>query len=92
MFAAPRITLKPLVPTFPCFANAVVSLMEKVSGDITSVPSLLFSYFMENLRERDFFPLQPHLGFGMKVLGADIMSIPGLYRYIQVLFLIDLTR
>lgn len=54
MFAAPRITLKPLVPTFPCFANAVVSLMEKVSGGIILVPFLLFSYFKEKLRNGDF--------------------------------------
>jgi hypothetical protein len=31
-FLLPRITLKPLVPSFPCFANIFVSLMEKV-GD-----------------------------------------------------------
>ncbi|XP_028773594.1 synaptotagmin-3 [Neltuma alba] len=54
VFAAPRITLKPLVPTFPCFANIVVSLLEK-----------------------------PHVDFGMKISGGDIMSIPGLYRYVQ---------
>ncbi|KAL0402297.1 UNVERIFIED_CONTAM: Synaptotagmin-3 [Sesamum latifolium] len=54
VFAAPRITLKPLVPTIPCFANIVVSLMKK-----------------------------PHIDFGLKVLGGDIMSIPGLYRYVQ---------
>ncbi|OIT38962.1 synaptotagmin-1 [Nicotiana attenuata] len=30
VFAAPRITLKPLVPSFPCFAKILVSLMEKV--------------------------------------------------------------
>nr|XP_023897370.1 synaptotagmin-3 [Quercus suber]POE54782.1 synaptotagmin-3 [Quercus suber] len=54
IFAAPRITLKPLVPTFPCFANIVVSLLEK-----------------------------PHVDFGMKILGGDIMSIPGLYRFVQ---------
>lgn len=30
VFLAPRITLKPLVPSFPCFANIYVSLMEKV--------------------------------------------------------------
>ncbi|KAE7996982.1 hypothetical protein FH972_001658 [Carpinus fangiana] len=54
IFAAPRITLKPLVPTFPCFASIVVSLMEK-----------------------------PHVDFGMKILGGDIMSIPGLYRFVQ---------
>ncbi|XP_027104965.2 synaptotagmin-3 isoform X1 [Coffea arabica] len=52
--AAPRITLKPLVPTFPCFTNIVVSLMEK-----------------------------PQVDFGLKVLGGDVMSIPGLYRYVQ---------
>ncbi|XP_074275666.1 synaptotagmin-1-like [Silene latifolia] len=54
VFAAPRITLKPLVPSFPCFAKIYVSLMEK-----------------------------PHVDFGLKVLGADLMSIPGLYRFVQ---------
>ncbi|XVF76392.1 hypothetical protein PTKIN_Ptkin13bG0262900 [Pterospermum kingtungense] len=52
--AAPRITLKPLVPTFPCFARIAVSLMEK-----------------------------PQVDFGLKLLGVDIMAIPGLYQYIQ---------
>ncbi|CAN6481277.1 unnamed protein product [Victoria cruziana] len=54
VFASPRITLKPLVPTLPCFAKIVVSLMEK-----------------------------PHVDFGLKLLGADIMSIPGLYSFVQ---------
>ncbi|KAJ7970451.1 synaptotagmin-3 [Quillaja saponaria] len=54
IFVAPRIALKPLVPTFPCFANIVISLIEK-----------------------------PHVDFGMKILGGDIMSIPGLYRFVQ---------
>ncbi|CAK9312739.1 unnamed protein product [Citrullus colocynthis] len=56
VFAIPRITLKPLVPTFPCFAKIFVSLMEK-----------------------------PHVDFGLKLLGADAMSIPGLYRFVQEL-------
>ncbi|KAG1353925.1 synaptotagmin-3 [Cocos nucifera] len=54
IFLVPRITLKPLVPSFPCFANLSVSLMEK-----------------------------PHVDFGLKFLGGDIMAIPGLYRFIQ---------
>ncbi|CAK8569714.1 unnamed protein product [Lathyrus sativus] len=54
VFASPRITLRPLVPSFPCFANIYVSLMEK-----------------------------PHVDFGLKLLGADAMSIPGLYRIVQ---------
>lgn len=54
VFAAPRIALKPLVPTFPCFASVTVSLMEK-----------------------------PHIDFGMKILGGDVMSIPGLYQFVQ---------
>ncbi|CAA7399669.1 unnamed protein product [Spirodela intermedia] len=54
VFAIPRITLKPLVPSFPCFANIIVSLMEK-----------------------------PHVDFGLKLLGADVMAIPGLYRVVQ---------
>ena len=32
IFATPRITLKPLIPSFPCFANIHVSLLEKVCG------------------------------------------------------------
>ncbi|KAI3960594.1 hypothetical protein MKX01_003768 [Papaver californicum] len=56
VFAQPRITLKPLVPTFPCFAKILVSLMEK-----------------------------PHVDFGLKVLGADLMAVPGLYRFVQEL-------
>ncbi|KAJ9189573.1 hypothetical protein P3X46_000848 [Hevea brasiliensis] len=54
VFALPRITLKPLVPSFPCFAKIYVSLMEK-----------------------------PHVDFGLKLVGADLMSIPGLYRVVQ---------
>ncbi|KAF9622821.1 hypothetical protein IFM89_034056 [Coptis chinensis] len=54
VFASPRITLKPLVPSFPCFAKILVSLMDK-----------------------------PHVDFGLKLLGADVMSIPGLYRFVQ---------
>ncbi|KAJ9159928.1 hypothetical protein P3X46_025378 [Hevea brasiliensis] len=54
VFAAPRIALKPLLPTFPCFANIVVSLMER-----------------------------PHVDFGLKIQGGDVMSIPGLYRFVQ---------
>ncbi|TYG80832.1 hypothetical protein ES288_D02G247800v1 [Gossypium darwinii] len=56
VFALPRITLKPLVPSFPCFANIFVSLMEK-----------------------------PYVDFGLKLIGADFMSIPGLYRFVQEL-------
>ncbi|PIM97426.1 putative Ca2+-dependent phospholipid-binding protein [Handroanthus impetiginosus] len=56
VFAQPRITLKPLVPSFPCFAKILVSLMEK-----------------------------PHVDFGLKLAGADLMSIPGLYRFVQEL-------
>ncbi|KAK3157893.1 hypothetical protein QOZ80_2AG0129850 [Eleusine coracana subsp. coracana] len=54
VFAVPRITLKPLVPSFPCFAKILVSLMEK-----------------------------PHVDFGLKLLGADLMAIPGLYAFVQ---------
>ncbi|XP_017634117.1 synaptotagmin-1-like [Gossypium arboreum] len=56
VFALPRVTLKPLVPSFPCFANIFVSLMEK-----------------------------PYVDFGLKLIGADLMSIPGLYRFVQEL-------
>ncbi|KAK8603494.1 hypothetical protein V6N13_085677 [Hibiscus sabdariffa] len=54
VFVIPRIILKPLVPSFPCFANIFVSLMEK-----------------------------PHVDFGLKLVGIDLMSIPILYRVVQ---------
>jgi Ca2+-dependent lipid-binding protein len=54
VFATARITLKPLIPVFPCFSKIVVSLMEK-----------------------------PHVDFGLKLLGGDIMAIPGLYGFIK---------
>lgn len=28
--------------------------------------------------------LQPHVDFGLKLLGADLMAIPGLYVFVQV--------
>ena len=103
IFAAPRITLKPLVPTFPCFANIVVSLLEKVSGTFWTLEYFFIFfvfdfYFIFNPKVNEwilirifpvwwFFPdyVQPHVDFGMKILGGDIMSIPGLYRFVQVL-------
>lgn len=42
IFATPRVALKPLVPTFPCFANIVASLMEKVSANATELTSTVF--------------------------------------------------
>ncbi|XP_059667637.1 synaptotagmin-3-like [Cornus florida] len=54
IFATSRIILKPCVPTFPCFASIVVSLIDK-----------------------------PHVDFGLKVLGGDVMAIPGLYQFVQ---------
>ncbi|KAK8636381.1 hypothetical protein V6N13_124127 [Hibiscus sabdariffa] len=57
LLMTPRVTLKPLVPTLPCFANASVSLLKK-----------------------------PEIDFGMNVLGGDVMSLPGLYHLVQVLY------
>ncbi|KAE9458642.1 hypothetical protein C3L33_09451, partial [Rhododendron williamsianum] len=79
VFACPRITLKPLVPSFPCFAKILVSLMEKVRG---TDQCLLCSLFLFGGPSS-----QPHVDFGLKVLGADAMSIPGLYRVVQVTLL-----
>eukprot|EP00250_Pteridium_aquilinum_P035462 c9459_g1_i1 orf=161-1768(+) len=56
VFATARVTLKPLVPVFPCFSKIIVSLMEK-----------------------------PHVDFGLKLVGGDLMAIPGLYGFVQEL-------
>lgn len=35
--------------------------------------------------ESHHFPgLQPHVDFGLKIVGCDLMSIPGLYKFVQV--------
>lgn len=52
--ATARATLKPFVPTFPCFSNIVVSLTKK-----------------------------PEVDFGLKVIGGDLMAIPGLHHFVQ---------
>ncbi|KAB2085963.1 hypothetical protein ES319_A05G432600v1 [Gossypium barbadense] len=49
ILVAPRVTLKPLVPTIPCFANASVSLLKRpeidfglnvLGGDLMSIPGV----------------------------------------------------
>ncbi|KAH8961658.1 hypothetical protein BDL97_05G060600 [Sphagnum fallax] len=49
VFATARVTLKPLIPIFPCFSKIVVSLMEKphvdfglnvLGGDLMAIPGL----------------------------------------------------
>ncbi|KAL3701334.1 hypothetical protein R1sor_019356 [Riccia sorocarpa] len=54
VFATARVTLRPLIETFPCFSKIIVSLMEK-----------------------------PHVDFGLKLVGGDVMAIPGVYRLVQ---------
>ncbi|CAA6662463.1 unnamed protein product [Spirodela intermedia] len=54
IFMSLRVTLKPLVPTFPCFGSVGMSLTDK-----------------------------PHVDFGLKLVGADIMAIPILYSFAQ---------
>lgn len=44
VFASPRVTLKPLVPSFPCFANIYVSLMEKVCDVLVIVDFIMFAF------------------------------------------------
>ncbi|KAL6141958.1 hypothetical protein ACLB2K_060243 [Fragaria x ananassa] len=54
VFAMPRIILRPLVPTFPCFGNITVTLIDK-----------------------------PYVDFGLRLLGGDVMAIPGFYQFFQ---------
>ncbi|KAJ4702147.1 Synaptotagmin-2 like [Melia azedarach] len=60
VFVSPRITLKPLVPSFPCFAKIFVSLMEKphidfgvkVLGlDAMAIPGL-YSFVQELIKDQ----------------------------------------
>ncbi|CAH9077233.1 unnamed protein product [Cuscuta europaea] len=60
LFLAPRVTLKPLVPTFPCFANIVISLMKKphidfgfkvLGGDFMAIPGL-YRFIQETIKKQ----------------------------------------
>ncbi|XP_023538583.1 synaptotagmin-2-like [Cucurbita pepo subsp. pepo] len=60
VFVVPRITLKPLVPTFPCFAKIFVSLMEKphvdfglklFGADTMAIPGL-YRFVQETIRDQ----------------------------------------
>ncbi|XP_050243045.1 synaptotagmin-3-like isoform X2 [Quercus robur] len=60
LFAAPRIILKPLVPTFPCFASIAVSLMEKphldfglnlLGGDVMAIPGV-YQYVQDAIKKQ----------------------------------------
>ncbi|GMI86996.1 synaptotagmin 3 [Hibiscus trionum] len=60
IFMAPRITLKPLVPTLPCFATVAVSLLEKpdvdfgmniLGGDIMAIPGL-YQYVQKTIKRQ----------------------------------------
>ena len=48
--------------------------------------TILFYVFLSILNEFIMI-LQPHVDFGLKLLGADAMAIPGLYTFVQVGFL-----
>ncbi|GFQ00884.1 synaptotagmin-3 [Phtheirospermum japonicum] len=67
--AATRIILRPFVPTFPCFSSIAVSLMEKN----------IYLFSLDLLIAR----LQPKIDFGLRVMGGDVMSIPGLYHFVR---------
>ncbi|KAK9920919.1 hypothetical protein M0R45_029456 [Rubus argutus] len=60
VFATPRIILRPLVPTFPCFANIAVTLIDKphvdfgfrlLGGDAMAIPGL-YQYVQEYIRKQ----------------------------------------
>ncbi|VFQ63471.1 unnamed protein product [Cuscuta campestris] len=59
-FVLPRVTLKPLVPTIPCFTNIMVSLMEKphvdfgfkvLGGDFMAIPGL-YRFVQETIKKQ----------------------------------------
>lgn len=123
VWAQVRVTLKPLVPVFPCFSNITISLMTKVSPPWSgsgaaehSISSVRLGRWQERARTvlcsqwlcsckrlltlveiwaTPVSPgtpvnlgtsscLQPHIDFGLKLLGGDVMAIPGLYHFAQV--------
>ncbi|XP_074563497.1 synaptotagmin-1-like [Curcuma longa] len=60
IFALPRLTLKPLVPSFPCFANIYMGLMEKPHvdfgvklsrADLMAIPGL-YIFVQETIKDQ----------------------------------------
>ena len=71
----PRIVLKPLVPTFPCFANVVVSLMEKVSGNEILIRASFF-FVQANSFESILFFVVATCRFWTKTIGRRYNGYP----------------
>lgn len=63
----------------------------KLHFDTQNVSNVLRIYvtFFHAWFEISQFLLQPHVDFGLKVVGCDLMAIPGLYRFVQVQFFIQ---
>ncbi|XP_065872369.1 synaptotagmin-3 isoform X2 [Euphorbia lathyris] len=82
IFAAPRITLKPLVPTFPCFANIEVSLMERDTIKKQVAHLYLWPQFLEiPVLDASTVAVKKPVGIlhvkvvrAMKLLKADILG------------------
>lgn len=69
--------------TLQNYNSVVLSIMWHISRLLTSI---LFS-FLFSLLSYLIMILQPHVDFGLKLLGADAMAIPGLYGFVQVALL-----
>lgn len=77
VFATPRITLKPLVPSFPCFAKICVSLMAKVSDDCHYYICLITYLYVWKILLRSQ---------GCRVFGADKSNVKFVVVKIDFMF------
>lgn len=66
---------------FSHFSSPTCLMTYHVYGQASFLVSLVLWF--------SFCSVQPHVDFGLKLLGADAMSIPGLYRFVQVKLQVD---
>ena len=60
------------------------NLLVSICNDV----NLSFCSYLMYFSDKYVLYVQPHLDFGLNLLGGDVMAIPGVYQYVQVLCLL----
>lgn len=62
--------------------------MNNLPVSICNDVNLSFCSYLMYFSDKYVLYVQPHLDFGLNLLGGDVMAIPGVYQYVQVLCLL----
>ena len=62
--------------------------MNNLPVSICNDVNLSFCSYLMYFSDKYVLYVQPHLDLGLNLLGGDVMAIPGVYQYVQVLCLL----